>query len=173
VFGRGSEGSVKRRKRSDDSFGIPPGLTYAVLDDTNLIRKNVMRTLRADPVHCSDASFARGDNHRECDNFALEIVAQQVDVAIFDQNLDVLDSRGGEYSVKGSEIAKQARELGYRGAAVLHTADNFSNVAQEEGVFDGYVSKAASKRTFLEGLSQAWANHIKHGKRMVRGDPQW
>lgn len=112
----------------------------------------------------------RGDTDAECRAFAQEIVDRNVDIAVFDQNLDIFNSNGEEFEIKGSDIARKARELGYRGVAVLHTADQYSSIFEENGLFDGYISKAASTHAFLEGLIRAWENHSKLQKSQGSSD---
>ena len=154
---KGHSKSIRFSKESP----VPSGLVFAVLDDNNLVRMSVMRSLMAAPVSCNKTSFAWGSTSRECLDFAKELLDRNVDVAIFDQNLDY-DDNNQDLRLKGTELAKMARKQGYKGAIVLHSANEYLLSIHEAEAFDGFVAKTASKREFLEGVNRAWNAHLRH-----------
>ena len=63
-------------------------LKFALLDDTKLIRKNFENILQKTVKVPKENILTSGSTLQECKFFALEICAKEVDIAIFDQNLE-------------------------------------------------------------------------------------
>jgi hypothetical protein len=121
-------------------------LTFAVLDDNKLIRVNVEHILkRSFPLSTITSS---GETVQDCLVFPLEILCNQVDIALVDLNLDYEDAL-----LKGNDVARQCLGLGFRGCLVLHTSDTCIPDAE---MFHGLVEKTADKTKFLRGVLGAW-----------------
>ena len=133
---------------------LPKSLKFAVLDDNLLVRRNVERTLRTF-LYAHPESFVRGENLKECKNFIDEVLKAQVDVAIFDENLEF-----EEEIIRGSQMGKLARELGFKGCLILHSAQvEGSSSLLFDGIFDGFIEKTASKKMLANGILLAWNKH--------------
>jgi hypothetical protein len=137
---------------------IPKGLCFAILDDNLLVRKNLERLVSA-YLQSGVTSFVRGRCIAECAMFPQEVLDRNVDVAIYDQNLE-FDSCG----MQGIDLAKQARERGFRGCQILHSAQENLAHSIDASIFDGFVEKSASKSIVLAGITSAWHNHQRKGR---------
>jgi hypothetical protein len=147
---RASAGQISPRARTTK---LPSNLCFAVLDDNSLVRKNVERIsrvhLKSDP-----RSFSRGSHFEECLKFAEELVESEVDIAIFDENLEY-----GDVHLSGSDIARLARQRGFTGCMVRHSAQTIVPGSCTDSCFDGYIEKTTSRQAFAEGITKAWAKH--------------
>ena len=62
---------------------------------------------------------------------------------------------------KGAELAKIARENGFVGCQILHSAQESlgNTVDAADGIFDGFVEKTASRALLIAGIKRAWESH--------------
>jgi len=130
---------------------LPSNLRFAILDDNSLVRKNVERISKVH-LNADAKSFSRGRSFEECLKFAEELVSSEVDIAIFDENLEFDDIH-----LSGSDIARLARQRGFTGCMVRHSAQTV--VEPAGSLFDGYVEKTTSRQDFASGIAQAWMRH--------------
>jgi len=151
--------SLSRNLDDENHCALPNGLVYAMLDDNLLVRRNLERIIK---LHLKGdvKSFSRGDNMKDCQFFPHELFLREVDVAIFDENLDF-----GDTTLYGSMLASKARQLGFKGCAVLHSAH--AALQPDNAVFDGFVEKTASRHILVTGLESAWASYHDRIKRNV------
>ncbi|KAH9249458.1 hypothetical protein BASA81_012820 [Batrachochytrium salamandrivorans] len=108
-------------------------LKFALVDDNLLIRKNVDRMLHRSLGVPLANLFTAGATMEECLCFPPNIIQYGADIAIFDQNID-FDS--GE-TLKGSDLAFQAKQLGFKGCLILHSSDVNLLQILSQGVFHG------------------------------------
>lgn len=133
---------------------LPKRLSIAVLDDNALVRKSLQVILS---VHlcASPCSFTSGSSLEEAKFFPLEVTNKQVDIAVFDENLEYSTS---EVTIKGSALAKQAYDNGFAGCMVLHSA-NADLGENLPNYFHGFVEKTSSKDVFISKLALAFENY--------------
>jgi DNA-binding NarL/FixJ family response regulator len=130
-------------------------MVFAVLDDNALVRASLERMLR-DTLFASARSFLAGQHPEDAQRFVSELIFNQVEVAIFDENLEYED-----VTLAGHELGRLAREMGYEGCLVLHSAQVESSIPEEFLLpFDGYVSKTAHRKVFVAGIERAWRAHV-------------
>ena len=159
-----------------NSAVLPPNLTFAVLDDNLLVRRNLDRVI-ALHLKGSKSSFTRGATSQEALFFPHELVSLDVDIAVFDENLDyddvvpIFSSSGmAATTLKGSHLALVARQLGFKGCMILHSAHASANsCCQSSHIFDGFIEKTASRHALIAGIEAAYLNHIN---RMTREEEQ-
>lgn len=147
--------SPLRTKFRAGSAEVLRRLRFALIDDNVLIRKNFQRLLHQGLGVPLESLFAFGGTCEDSKRFPQWLAANQVDVAIFDQNLDFEDDE----FLKGSELAREAKRLGFAGCLVLHSSDLELCELLESGVFHGGVEKSADSAKFVEGLVQVWKTH--------------
>ncbi|KAH9256498.1 hypothetical protein BASA81_005413 [Batrachochytrium salamandrivorans] len=128
-------------------------LKFALVDDNLLIRKNFERLMQSQLGIPADRILTMGETEEDCTKFLKRISQEQFDVAIFDQNLDY------DNDIKGNELAKQAREMGFKGCLILHSSDAQLAKLLESGVFHGAVEKSAKASTFIDGIATAWQSY--------------
>ena len=137
---------------------LPPGLSFAVLDDNLLSRKFLERFIQR---HFRPRSVVlMGATADEASAFADHVVEQQPDVAVFDQMLEY------DEMMFGSDVAQDARKHGFKGCAVMYTA-NEQAIEQfvNKGVYDGGFSKSLASKSDLvaRAFARAWR---KYSQRM-------
>jgi len=128
---------------------LPKNLTIAVLDDSLLVRKSISHMIKHH-LKASPQSFTTGGEPTEALLFPTEIGSKQVDIAIFDENLDYANQ-----VIKGTSLAVLAREQGFAKCLILHSA-NADLINNLHPVFNGFVEKTSSKEIFLNGVQHAW-----------------
>ncbi|KAH9258731.1 hypothetical protein BASA81_003233 [Batrachochytrium salamandrivorans] len=122
-------------------------LRFAMVDDNALIRKNFERLMHRNLGVPLANLFIYGATLEETKLFPQRLMESSVDVAIFDQNLDF-----DEEFLKGSELASEAKRLGFTGCLVLHSSDIKIAELMATGVFHGGVGKTADSAQFIDGL---------------------
>ena len=137
---------------------LPPGLSFAVLDDSLLSRKFLERFVQR---HFRPRSVVlMGATADEALAFAGHLVEHQPDVAVFDQMLEY------DEMMFGSDVAEDARKRGFKGCAVMYTA-NEQAIEQfvNKGVYDGGFSKSLASKSDLvaRAFTRAWR---KYSQRM-------
>jgi len=132
---------------------LPEGLVIAVLDDNQLVRKNVARICRSDLKGDELKFLAIGDVVEDCERFINDIIAFQVDIALFDENLDY-----DEVHRSGTTLAQEARRRGFKGCALLHSAA--APGKDLDSAFDGHVEKTADRGQFCENIARAYHRHL-------------
>jgi len=153
---------------AEDIPPLPPSLLIAGLDDSLLVRKNMQHTFQRH-LHASPDSFVRGATYQESLFFPHEIVLTKVDIAIFDENLNYYSSNSTSSStaaaegetdddkiLKGTALVVKARKNGFRGCAILHSA-NLNLASNLNPAFDGFIEKTSSRERFTRELSRIWA----------------
>ncbi|KAH9261155.1 hypothetical protein BASA81_000859 [Batrachochytrium salamandrivorans] len=130
-------------------------LKFALVDDNLLIRRNFERLMQSQLGIPADRIMTMGETEEDCIKFLKRICQDQFDVAIFDQNLDY------DHDIKGNELAKQARAMGFKGCLILHSSDAQLAKFLESGVFHGVVEKSVQACTFVDGLAVAWQGYVK------------
>jgi hypothetical protein len=92
-----------------------------------------------------------GSTEAECHAFGREICTRRVDVALIDMFLEFDE---GETLILGTQIAKQARALGFQGCLIAHTAnDSHEDV---EKMFHGIIGKTSDKERLVKEICQLW-----------------
>jgi hypothetical protein len=132
---------------------VPKHLVFAVLDDSNLVRKSLSHMFKRH-LHASPLSFVRGETQEEASFFPHELEPRNVDIAIFDENL--------EYSsemLNGSALATQARARGFTRCAILHSA-NLQLAKNLDPAFNGFVEKTLSRERFLSEVTRVWSEYV-------------
>jgi len=132
--------------------GFPRNLTLALVDDSVLVRKSLQQIFKK-RIDSSQFSFVTGNSYEEALAFPSELINKQVDIAIFDENLEY-----DEAVLKGTSLAVLAREKGFHGCSILHSA-NAGLAASLNSAFDGFVEKTASYDVFIAGIQAAWIAH--------------
>jgi hypothetical protein len=134
---------------------FPPGLTFAALDDSALVRFNLDRVFKT-YFNAGPESFTCGAVRAECDEFISRILSKQVQVAIIDENLEYDDE-----TMFGHNLGRLSRERGFRGCLILHTAQMQTSFPKEFlEPFDGYVEKTAQRKVFVDGVNAAWKHFL-------------
>jgi DNA-binding NarL/FixJ family response regulator len=125
-------------------------LSFAVLDDNALVRKNLERVLR----RYTDRLVVRGANLEETQAFPALILEHNIDIAILDLNLD-FDEDG---LVLGTNVARRAKALGFQGCMLLHSSgENLAAHMTEDGsAIHGVVAKTSETSRFLAGVMEGW-----------------
>jgi len=139
---------------SEEDVALPCNVSFAILDDNLLVRRNAERM-----VSPSTLFLSRGRTREECMEFPQAIIEANVDIAIFDEHLDYF---GLTTTIRGSHLAQRARELGFKGCIVLHSAS--SHVSSEMECIDGFVNKTTSRKEFMRGIHRAWMTHLERAK---------
>jgi len=135
---------------------LPGGLTFAVLDDSILISRNVIRIVRK-YLAANHQSFSLGATLCECRRFVEQVMTRQPDVIILDENLEYDD----ESTISGSEIAVKIRELGYTGCLIRYSSQSEPPLHKPE-VFDGLITKTSDRERFVTDVIQAWEHHVAY-----------
>ena len=160
--------------------GLVPNLTFAILDDNALVRKNVLRLVMQHALADRDSSFASGKTLEETLFFPHLISSKKVHVAIIDENLEydsaasvsgngnsgsnhhTAANTNGEkgFVISGTEIGRRARLRGFQGCLILHSANGelASHLPTE---FDGFIEKTSRKDEFIHGIEHAWMKFIE------------
>lgn len=108
--------------------------------------------LRAD----KDRSFVTGATMKEALFFPQELCLKDVDVAIFDENLDY----GDEEMAKGTALAAQARQRGFKKCAILHSA-NVELGKTLDPAFNGFVEKTSSREAFIRNIARIYDEYLR------------
>lgn len=145
---------------------LPTGLTFAVLDDSNLVRKSLMHMFKHH-LKASPSSFATGATVEEATFFPHEICLKHVHIAIFDENLDY----GYDRMIKGTTLAVQARQRGFDKCAILHSA-NVELGRNLDPAFNGFVEKTASREDFLRNIAKVWDDFLRSSPPFAMGNQQ-
>lgn len=127
-------------------------LKFALVDDNVLIRKNMDRMLHGSLGVPLANLLTVGATMDECLRFPPSVIAHGADIAIFDQNID-FDC--GE-TLKGSDLAFQAKQLGFKGCLILHSSDVNLLQILSQGVFHGAIEKSANSAKLVQGIDEAW-----------------
>ena len=158
-----SQGPLTLSPPSPSSLRLPTGLTFAILDDNALVRANLLR-LVVQHLHADrKTSFATGQTLEEAIFFPHDIVAREVDVAIFDENLDYEPSPTNPQvpsRMTGSELVRVARQRGFTGCAILHSANGDLSMDYDKAAFDGFVEKTSKRHEFIEGIARIWVRFV-------------
>ena len=156
----------------NEYFKTLAGLKFAVLDDNLMIRTVMARILtnylvepkkRSSPffndqdigkVKENKAIFLKGANYFEGLSFPKFIIDNNVDIAIYDLHLEFMINNKN-FHLSGIELAKRARDLGFKGCQILHSAD-FPKLNLQDNVFNGFVEKSSSRDSFIREIVRAW-----------------
>ena len=97
----------------------------------------------------------RGATKEECLFFPHEIKHKGVDLAIFDENLEL----DGTMTIQGTDLAKQARRKDFKGCLVLHSANGDLKNSLDQ-CFDGFVEKTSKKSELINALARVWNDFL-------------
>jgi hypothetical protein len=132
---------------------FPAGLTIAAIDDSLLVRKSLAHIFKKYLNASGTDSFISGSTRQEALFFSKDVVEHNVDIAIFDENLEF----EGEV-IRGTDLAADARRNGFTKCAILHSADQ--GLAQiNNSIFDGFIEKTVSKQRFVEEIARVWNDY--------------
>jgi len=145
---------------------LPPGLVFAVLDDSSMIRSTMALTLKRDFL-ASDKSIVTGATPEEASTFAARAKAINADICIVDENLDY-DVAGA--SMVGTKIVEELRSIGYTGVIVLYSANEKLELSLNWGLVDGFASKSANRVDTKRLLTKIYFESLqkKHGEALKR-----
>ena len=159
----GESGSIFSSMRDDDSNptlrkydtaaaanSLPSGLVFAILDDNALVRQNVERVCRSKLRADEQRSVFMGAKYEDCETFLHLIVDNRVDIAIIDENLEYDENR---IHVSGTWIARRARQMGFQGYLLLHSANH--PVDGLDPCLDAFVEKSASRQQLVTNIVNA------------------
>jgi hypothetical protein len=150
----------------EKELAVPPeNLRYAILDDNSLVRRNIERIVRTH-LKADKMSFSRGETLAECHQFLQQIVDEDVDIAIFDENLEFEHDK----HLSGTELAIKARQIGFRGCIISHSARFLDEMTLAEA-FDGFVEKTSSWKEFAKGVANAWQIHQQNAMEFTDHHP--
>lgn len=149
---------------------LPPGLVFAVLDDSSMIRSTMLLTLKRDFL-ASDKSIVVGATPEEAASFASRAKSINADICIVDENLDY-DVAGS--SMVGTKIVEELRSIGYGGVIVLYSANEKLELSLNWGLIDGFASKSANRldtkrlltRIYFESLNRKQNEFLKRAPQM-------
>jgi hypothetical protein len=140
---------------------LPSNLTVAAIDDSSLVRKSLTHLI-VKHLHASqDAMLITGATEMQAQQFPNDLIERNVDIAIFDENLDYDTER----VIKGTDLAVQARELGFSKCCILHSANN-SLANDLHSAFDGFVEKTSSKDRFVREVARIWHEYRYNRKNL-------
>jgi hypothetical protein len=182
--------SISSSNSSNKPTELPPNLIYGILDDTQLVRVMLLRSLTQ---HCnaSPKSFTLGSHIQDIDLFVERCLRENVDVVILDLNLEftipvgegqqqissslypIKESDLGTNSkitlIHGSQIAKLLKKREFKGTIILYSANDKSGVeARHFESVDGFLEKTLwktqhVKNTILKAIQHREQTILKRG----------
>jgi hypothetical protein len=146
--------AVVPRAVAQEEASLPPGLTFAVLDDSLLTRRSVMQIIQTHLQGNMETSFAMGERVEDVDLFVSRVVNQGADIVILDQHLDYEHDAD---EILGTQVAATLRRRGFAGMVVIHTADarvEYHHAPNNH--IDGVLEKTSSREVLRRNLARVW-----------------
>jgi len=136
---------------------LPKGLKFALLDDSLASRTNFAVSLKEN-LCGSDESFIFGKTVDEVKIFPLEVISRMPGIVILNQWLQY-ESVSSQDLVrfKGTDIAKEIRQLGYDGCILMQSEDDNLKFEVDFSIVDGVIGKSTPNNSFAIGRMVALA----------------